>query len=306
MANEDAWMPRPSGVGSVVTAMVTPLRSDGDVDLDGVQVLARHLVDHGTDTVLVNGTTGESPTLQGDERWQVLAAVREAVGSDALIMMGTGSNATATTIASTVRATEAGADALMVVTPYYNRPDQRGVLAHFTQVAAATDLPIVMYDIPQRTGREIEAATLVELAAVPNLVGVKDATADLGKLGDVIAATRHVDGGFAVWCGADEVNLPVLAVGGVGVISVSAHLCGPEISAMIQAFPSDPATARELHLRCLPLHRALFAEPSPAPLKAVLGAIGLPAGGVRAPLVAASDPVVARAVDAYETLVAQR
>lgn len=306
MANEDAATSTPPGIGRVVTAMATPFFTDGAVDHDGARQLARHLVETGTETILVNGTTGESPTLRGEEPWQLLATVRDAVASDATVMMGTGTNSTAATVEATARATDEGADALMVVTPYYNRPDQRGLLAHFTVVAAATELPIVMYDIPFRTGREIETQTLVELSSVPNLVGVKDATADLGKLGDVIAATRGADGGFGVWCGADEVNLPVLAVGGVGVISVAAHLCGPEIAAMVATFPSDPAAARELHLRCLPLHRALFAEPSPAPLKGALHALGLPAGPVRPPMANASEAVVARVISAYEELAVNR
>ena len=306
MANDGGWMPVPAGVGRVVTAMATPMREDGSLDLAGAEQLADHLVTSGTETVLVNGTTGESPTLRGDEPWQVLAVVRETVGERATVMMGTGSNSTASTVDATARATDEGADSILVVTPYYNRPDQRGLLAHFTAVAASTNLPIVMYDIPHRTGREIETSTLIELAEIPNLAGVKDATTDLGKLGDVIAATREVDGGFGIWSGADEVNLPVLAVGGVGVVSVSAHLCGPEIAAMIAVFRADPAAARDLHLRCLPLHRALFAEPSPAPLKGGLTALGLPGGPVRPPLADASQHVVDRVVDAHQTLVAAR
>jgi 4-hydroxy-tetrahydrodipicolinate synthase len=304
--SDDAWTSLPDGIGQVVTAMITPFDEDGALDLDGAARLATHLVDTGTDTILVNGTTGESPTLSDGERWDLLAAVQEAVGGRARVMMGTGTNATASTVAATERATTAGADSVMVVTPYYNRPDQRGLEAHFRAAAAATDRPMIVYDIPSRTGREIDAQTLVAIAEVPNIVGVKDATADLGKVADVLAATRDAPGGFGAWSGADEVNLPLLAVGGSGVVSVAAHLAGPEIAEMIAVFPTDPARARELHLRCLPLHRALFAAPSPAPLKAALAAAGLPAGPVRAPLAAASDEVVARVVAAHERLVASR
>ncbi|MEX0868110.1 MAG: 4-hydroxy-tetrahydrodipicolinate synthase [Nitriliruptoraceae bacterium] len=306
MSTDSDWTVLPTGIGRVVTAMVTPFTADGSIDLDGAATLARHLVDSGSQTILVNGTTGESPTLTADEAGEVLAAVRDAVVGDATVMMGTGTNATRSTVAATERATAAGADAIMVVTPYYNRPDQRGLAEHFRAAADATDRPVVLYDIPFRTGREIARETLVELAAVENIVGVKDATADLGKVADVLAATHGADGGFGVWCGADEVNLPVLAVGGHGVISVSAHLAGPEIAAMIRVFPSDPARARELHQRCLHLHRALFAEPSPAPLKGALAALGLPGGPVRAPMYAASPDVVARVLDAHRALVDAR
>jgi 4-hydroxy-tetrahydrodipicolinate synthase len=296
----------PAGVGRVVTAMVTPFDAEGALDLDGAQRLADHLVATGTDTVLVNGTTGESPTLHGDEPWALLAAVRDAVTDRATVMVGTGSNSTATTIASTERATEAGADAVLVVTPYYNRPDQRGLLAHFTAAAAATPLPVVLYDIPSRTARDIAVDTLVELSAVPNIVGVKDATTNLGKAADVLHATAGAPGGFAYWSGADEINLPLVAIGAVGVVSVSAHLVGPEIREMVEVFPKDPARARDLQLRCMPVHRALFAEPSPAPLKGALARLGLPAGGVRAPLAAASPAVVEAVLAALRTIEAAR
>jgi 4-hydroxy-tetrahydrodipicolinate synthase len=306
MSGDQTWTALPQGIGRIVTAMVTPFTDDGDVDVDGAATLAQHLVATGTETVLVNGTTGESPTLTGNESWAVLAAVRDAVGDDATVMMGTGTNATRSTVAATERATIAGADAIMVVTPYYNRPSQRGLAEHFRAAAAATDLPVVLYDIPFRTGREIATETLIDLASVPNIAGVKDATTDLGKIADVLAGTHGAEGGFGVWCGADEVNLAVLATGGHGVVSVSAHLAGPEIAEMVRVFPTDPARARELHLRCMALHRALFAEPSPAPLKAVLVAEGLPAGPVRAPMTPASPETVQVARDAYAQLVSAR
>jgi 4-hydroxy-tetrahydrodipicolinate synthase len=296
----------PEGIGRVVTAMVTPFDADGELDLDGAQRLAEHLVTSGTDTVLVNGTTGESPTLREDERWELVEVVRDAVDGRATLMVGTGSNSTATTLSATERATQAGADAILVVTPYYNRPDQRGLLAHFTAAAGATDLPVVLYDIPARTAREIEVSTLIELSAIPNLVGVKDATGNVGKAADVLDATAGSPGGFAYWSGADEVNLPLVAVGAVGVVSVSTHLAGPEIAEMITVFPTDPLRSRALHLRCMPLHRALFAEPSPAPLKGVLTTLGLPAGGVRPPLATASPEVVEDALAAFRTLEAAR
>lgn len=295
----------PTGVGRVVTAMVTPFDDTGGLDLDGAQRLADHLVSHGTDTVLVNGTTGESPTLHADEPWELLRAVRAAVGDRATVMMGTGSNDTARTVTATERAAD-DADAVLVVAPYYNRPGQRGLLEHFRAAAAATPLPVVLYDVPSRTSMEIAADTLVELAGIDNVVGVKDATADLGKAADVARRTVDAPGGFVAWCGADEVNLPMLSVGAVGVVSVSAHVCGPEIAEMIAAYPTHPARARALHLACMPVHRALFAEPSPAPLKGALAALGLPAGPVRAPLVAASPDSTRAVLEALKPLEAAR
>lgn len=293
----------PAGIGPVVTAMATPFDADGRLDLDGAARLADHLVTTGTHTVLVNGTTGESPTLHGEEPWELYRAVRDAVGDRGTVMVGTGSNDTSRTVTASERAAKEGADAVLVVTPYYNRPDQRGLLHHFRSVAAATDLPMIVYDIPSRSAREIALSTLVELAEVETIIGVKDATANLGRATDLLRVTQDAPGGFALWSGSDEVNLALLSVGAVGAISVSAHLAGPEIAAMIAAFPADPARARELQYRCQPLHRALFAEPSPAPLKAALAARGLPAGPVRPPLVDASPEVVEavlRALDVVE------
>jgi 4-hydroxy-tetrahydrodipicolinate synthase len=288
------------GIGHVVTAMITPFTPDGALDLDGAQRVADHLVTSGTDTVLVHGTTGESPTLAGAEPWDLLGAVLEAVEGRATVMMGTGSNDTATAIRSTERATEVGADSLLVVTPYYNRPDQRGLERHFRTVAAVTDLPVVLYDIPARTGRVIEVPTLASLAEVDNIVGVKDASGDGAKPGDVLVATAGAPGGFGVWSGADELNLAILATGGVGIVSVASHLVGRELAEMVDVFASDPARARELHLACLPLHRALFAEPSPAPLKGAMGALGLPAGPVRLPLAEASPEATRAVLDALD------
>ena len=296
----------PAGIGRVVTAMVTPFTADLEVDLDGVATLAEHLVASGSDTLLVHGTPGESPTLHGDEAHAVLRVVKDTVGDRATVMLGTGSNDTAKTVAATAAAADAGADAVLVVTPYYNRPDQRGLEAHFRAAAAATDLPVVLYDIPSRSARVIEVATHVALAEVENIVGVKDATADVGRAGDLLRETAGAPGGYAMWSGADEVNLPLLSVGAVGFVSVASHLVGPELSAMVAAFPTDPGRARQLHLACLPVHRALFAEPSPAPLKGALARLGLPAGPVRPPLADASPAVVDRLLAALEPVQEQR
>lgn len=291
-----------TAIGRVLTAMATPFSADGSLDLDGAATLARHLVATGSEGIVVGGTTGESPTLRDAELWDVVEAVRDAVAGAARVVVGTGTNDTARSIERTVRAAQARVDAALVVTPYYNRPSQRGLIGHLSAVAAATDLPVLLYDIPSRTGRELTLETLVTLSQIPNIIGVKDATADLAKAADVLRATRGAPGGFDVWSGADEVNLPLLSLGAVGIVSVSAHLAGPELAEMVHCFTDDPTRARELHLRCMPLHRALFLDANPGPLKLALAARGLPSGPVRSPLAPADDDVRERVLAALVSL----
>lgn len=296
----------PEAVGRVVTALATPFLPDGRLDLEGAGVLARHVVATGSEGLVLGGTTGESPTLRDEELWDLVGAVRDAVGPDVRLTVGTGTNDTSRTVERTVRAAAAGVDAALIVTPYYSRPSQAGLVAHFTAVAAATDLPVMLYDIPSRTGRELAVDTLVTLSRVENIIGVKDATARVDKAADVLLATRGAPGGFDVWSGSDEVNLPLLSLGAVGVVSVAAHLAGPEIAEMVAVHLTDPVRARELHLACMPLHRALFVDPNPGPLKAALRARGLPAGPVRMPLADADATVTAVVVDALSALEARR
>lgn len=296
----------PDAIGRVITALATPFLPDGSLDLAGAAVLARHVITSGSDGLVIGGTTGESPALRDEELWDLVSAVREAVPSGARITVGTGTNDTTRSAERTMRATRAGADGVLVVTPYYNRPSQAGLVAHFTAVAAATDLPVLLYDIPSRTGREIDVETLITLSRVPNIIGVKDATGRADKAADIVLATRGAPGGFDVWSGADEVNLPLLSVGAVGVVSVAAHLAGPEIAEMVAVHDSDPILARELHLRCMPFHRALFLDPNPGPLKAALRARGLPSGPVRLPLADTDGDTAARVVDALTALEARR
>jgi 4-hydroxy-tetrahydrodipicolinate synthase len=283
--------------GRVVTAMATPFADDGSLDLAGAGRLAGHLVDHGSDSILVCGTTGESPTLEGDEQLDLLQAVVDAVAGRGKVLMGTGTNATAKTCRLTEKATAAGADGVLVVTPYYNKPSQPGLLRHFTSVAGSTDLPVLLYDIPGRTGREIAVETLHELGEVDNIVGVKDAAEDIDKTSAVVAGAPD---GFAVYSGADAMNLPILAVGGVGFVSVASHVVGPELSDLANSFDTDPVKAREIHLRLLPLFTALFLEPNPGPLKAILNDVGLPAGPLRPPLADASTQTLDAARDALD------
>ena len=283
--------------GKVATAMATPFAEDGSLDLDGAHALARHLVETGTDCVVVAGTTGESPTLHGEETWDLLAAVQEAVGDDGLVMVGTGSNDTRHALLATERANEAGVDGVLLVTPYYNKPDAAGQLAHFTTVAEASRSPVLLYDIPGRTGVEIPFDVLVELAQLEQVVGVKDATGGVVKAGNLLRATEGAPGGFEVYSGADELNLPLLAVGASGVVSVAAHLVGPQVAELCTAATEDPARAGALHRAMLPLVEALFSAPSPAPLKGALTHFGLPAGPVRPPLAAADTAIVDAVVE---------
>ena len=296
----------PDAIGRVITALATPFLADGELDLEGAGVLAHHVATTGSEGLVIGGTTGESPALRDAELWDLVAAVRDAVPRTTRIVVGTGTNDTARSIERTLRAQAHGVDGVLVVTPYYNRPSQAGLVAHFTAVASATDLPVLLYDIPSRTGREIEVETLTILSRIPNIIGVKDATGRADKAADVILATRNAPGGFDVWSGADEVNLPLLSVGAVGVVSVAAHLAGPEIAEMVAVHDRDPARARELHLSCMPFHRALFLDPNPGPLKAALAARGLPAGPVRLPLAKADDDIRDVVVGALVDLEARR
>lgn len=267
------------------------MHADGSLDCDGAQRLAVHLVDHGNDGIVVAGTTGESPTLSHAETLDLFSAVVEAVGGRAIVVAGVGKNDTAATVTLAREAAGLGVDGIMVVTPYYNRPSQRGLITHFTTVAAAVDLPVLLYDIPGRTSCEIAAETLVELAeTVPNILGVKDAVKDLARTAWLAA---HVPTSFEIWSGDDVTALPVLAVGGVGLVSVAAHLVGDDLKRMFDVFPTDPVEARRIHLRLLPLFQALFVDSSPGPLKAALRLCGLPSGPVRPPLAEADDTTVA-------------
>lgn len=274
--------------GRVLTAMASPFTADRSLDLEGAQRLATHLVDHGNDGVVVTGTTGESPTLNHAETLALYSAVVEAVGDRATVVAGVGKNDTAATVALAEEAAGRGVDGLLVVTPYYSKPSQRGLYAHFATVAAATDLPVLLYDIPSRTSREIAADTLLRLAAdVPTIRGVKDAVGDFAKSSWVAARTPET---FELYAGDDVSLLPLLAVGGVGVVSVAGHLVGEELAQLVDTFPTDPGKAREINQRLLPLFRALFLDSNPVPLKAALEMAGLPAGPVRPPLADADEP----------------
>lgn len=276
----------PGAFGRVVTAMATPFTADGELDIDGTQQLARHLVDHGTDIVLVAGTTGESPTLRTAERAALAAAVVEAVGGERT-MAGTSTYSTAESLELTAAAEKAGVGSLLLVTPYYNRPPQEGLIAHFTTIARSTSLPCMLYNIPGRTACRIEVPTMARLAEVDNIVAVKDAVGDQG------AATRlrqATGGALEQYSGDDKNLLPFLALGAVGVVSVASHLVGPALQQMIAAFErGDVQEALGIHLANYDLFEALFATTSPILLKVALAMAGLPGGPVRLPLVPATE-----------------
>ena len=288
--------------GRLLTAMITPFDAEGAVDHGRVWELAHHLVETGSDGLVVAGSTGESPTLSDEEKVALFRAVVEAVGSRAWVVAGTGTYSTAHSLELTRRAEEVGCHAVMAVTPYYNRPSQAGLVAHFEAIAGASGLPVMLYNIPARTGRRIEADTLARLAAHPGIVAVKDAVGDAAFTTETVGA---VAGGMAVYSGDDVNTLPIMAVGGVGVVSVAAHLAGRPIKRLVEAAAAgDLAEARRLHQALAPLCRALFLEPNPMPVKAAMNELWEPVGEPRLPLVAASAATVAAIREALA--VAQR
>jgi 4-hydroxy-tetrahydrodipicolinate synthase len=284
--------------GSLVTAMVTPFREDHTVDLDGAQELASWLVDHGTDAVVVAGSTGESPTLTHKEKSELFRAVGEAIRRRGQLICGTGTYSTAETLELTQAAEDAGADGLLVVTPYYNKPPQRGLIAHFQHVADATDLPVIAYNIPGRTATRIEHDTLLELAKHPNIVAVKDSTGDFQGISRLIA---EAPSDFEVYSGDDWATFGYVCLGAVGVVSVASHLVGPQIRQMIDLIETgDVAAARKIHESLSPLFNALFVTSNPIPLKAALEMVGQPAGEPRLPLVPATQEERGRVRKALE------
>ncbi|MEV0729044.1 4-hydroxy-tetrahydrodipicolinate synthase [Polymorphospora sp. NPDC050346] len=279
-----ASAPRP--FGRLLTAMVTPFSADGALDLDGAGKLAGHLVDEqGADAVVVNGTTGESPTTTDAEKEALIRAVVEAVGDRALVVAGVGTNDTRHTAELAATAQKAGAHGLLVVTPYYNKPPQAGLLRHFTAVADATDLPVMVYDIPHRAGVPIATETLVRLADHERIVAVKDAKADLTATSWVLSRT-----GLAYYCGDDALALPALSIGAVGLVGTSTHFTGALAKRMIEAYDrGDVDEALALHRRLLPLFTGIFRTQGTILVKAGLAQRGLPAGPVRPPLVDATE-----------------
>jgi 4-hydroxy-tetrahydrodipicolinate synthase len=270
--------------GHVITAMVSPFRPDGALDCERAAALASWLIAQGNDALVINGTTGEASTMSVDERLAQLAAVSAAIGREKVIA-GVGGNDTAAVCHMARASAEAGAGALLAVAPYYNRPSQEGMYQHFRAVADATDLPVLLYNVPTRSAVNIDASTTARLAAdAPTIVGTKEASANLAQVGEILRTTPD---DFVVYSGDDGVILPLVALGGAGVISVIGHVVGPDLAALHRAwFAGDAATAAALFLKTLPVTRALFSVPSPAPVKFALERLGQRVGGLRLPLVA--------------------
>lgn len=286
-------------LGEVLTAMVTPFAADGSVDLDGVRKLASHLVANGSDGIVATGTTGESPTLSVEEKLSVYEAVMESVGDQAAVVAGTGTYDTAESVELSRQAATLGVDGVMAVTPYYSKPEQAGIRAHFEAIADASDLPVLVYNIPGRTGRRIELRTLAELAGHPNIVATKDAVMDL----DFTSETVRTIPDLAVYSGQDSYTWPMMAVGAIGVVSVIAHLVGPHVQAMVQAANrGDVVEARRMHHALLPVCWACFLETNPAPVKTALGELWEGVGRPRLPMLPASDETVKAIRDAIVEL----
>jgi len=280
-------------LGSLLTAMLTPFAADGSVDLDAAKHLARYLVDEGNTGLVLSGTTGESPALDDDEKLALFAAVKDAVGERTAIVAGTGGNNTAHSVELTKRAAALGVDAMLAVVPYYNKPTQDGMLLHFGAIAQATTLPIVVYNIPARTGANMLHATLLELARRhANVAGVKESSGDFAQFSAIL---RERPKGFGFWVGDDHLLLPSLALGGDGLISVAAHLCAREYRELLAAFErGDNARASQIHLQLAPLIAALFATTSPIPVKWAANELGFALGACRSPLGAMPPELMAR------------
>ena len=272
--------------GRLITAMVTPFNQDGSIDWNGVEKLAQHLVDNGHNGIAVNGTTGEAPTTKSSEKLEIIKVVKKVVGPKIQVLSGAGDNETSYTVEQAKRSQDAGADGLLVVTPYYNKPPQAGIEAHFRAVAAATDLPIMMYDIPGRTGVEIESDTIVKLfESVENIVALKDAKGNIAATSWVIKRC-----GIPVYSGDDILNLPFLSVGAVGFVSVCGHTVGLQLKAMLDAWFAGNATqSLEIHQKLLPVFTGTFRTQGAILTKAAMSLMGLPGGTTRLPLVDATE-----------------
>ena len=279
--------------GRLLTAMITPFDREGNVDYDRAEQLAVHLVENGTDTIVVCGTTGESPTLSWDEEYKLFTVLQQAIAGKAKIMAGTGSNSTSEAIAATEKAALLGLDGTLQVTPYYNKPPQEGLYAHFRAIAeAAPQLPILLYNVPSRTGCKLEPETIAKLAEIPSIIGVKEATGDLDQASQIRALTPAE---FAIYSGDDSLTLPLMAVGAKGVVSVASHLVGNQLQTMMQSFAAgNVQEALRIHIQLFPLFKALFLTSNPIPLKVALRLLGLDTGVVRSPLVAGTTELEAK------------
>lgn len=269
--------------GRVSTAMVTPFDKKGHIDFAKTTQLVNYLIENGTESFVVAGTTGESPTLSKEEKLALFNHVVNVVGKRIPVVAGTGSNNTYASIELTKKAEQVGVDAILVVAPYYNKPNQEGLYQHFKAIADATSLPVMVYNIPSRASVNILPETVIRLAKIPNIVAVKEASGDLNAMAHIIANT---DEDFLLYSGDDSMTIPVLSIGGAGVVSVASHVIGKEMQEMVKAFfEGENQKAAKLHQQLLPIMQGLFAAPSPAPVKTALQIKGLDVGSVRLPLV---------------------
>jgi 4-hydroxy-tetrahydrodipicolinate synthase len=283
--------------GEVLTATVTPFDAEGRVDADRYAELCRYLVENGSDGVVVNGTTGEAPTLSDDERLELLHVAVDAIGDRATVIAGTGTYSTAHSIHLTEQAHEAGAHGFLVVTPYYNKPPPRGIVEHFKAVAAASDRPVMVYNIPSRVVINIEPETMAELAEIPNVTSVKQANDDLEQ------AERILEQGLDLYAGDDNLIYPFLDLGGKGGVCVHTHVVGPQVQELVRRFrEGDPEGARRIHEELTPAYELLGVTTGPIQIKAALSLIGQDVGGLRLPLVEASEAERMRIRDCLERL----
>ena len=276
--------------GRLLTAMVTPFKDDLSIDWAGVEQLAEHLIQSGHDGIVLNGTTGEAPTTSDEEKIEIIKVVRKVVAGRAKVIAGAGNNETSHSVEQAKMAADAGADGLLVVTPYYNKPPQAGIAAHFNAMANATDVPVMLYDIPGRTGVQIEPDTIVKLAEHPNIVALKDAKGDVASTSWVIKRS-----GIPVYSGDDILNLPLLSVGAIGFVSVCGHTVGKDLREMLDAwFNGNSARALEIHQKLLPVYTGTFRTQGAILTKAALAMMGLPGGKVRLPLVDATSAQISQ------------
>lgn len=269
--------------GRVITAMITPFNPDGSVNYAVAEQLAAHLADEGTDALVVCGTTGESPTLSWDEEFQLFQVVIRAVQGKALVIAGTGSNSTEEAIAATQKAAKIGVDGSLQVVPYYNKPPQAGLYHHFKAIAASCpDLPMLLYNIPGRTGQNLQPETVARLAEIDNIVAIKESSGNLDQASEI---RRLTPTDFKIYSGDDSLTLPLLAIGGCGVVSVASHLVGKQLQQMISAFETGQVqAANQIHLKLFPLFKALFVSANPIPIKEALKLQGWDVGSTRPPL----------------------
>lgn len=277
-------MPKRYDAGEVITAMVTPMDKNRDVDYEGVEKLATHLAANGSDSILITATTGESPTLTFDEEFEILSTVKRAVKNKTNIIMSTGSNSTDTAISSSKRAEREGADALLCVVPYYNKPSQEGMIAHFSAIAECTNLPVFIYNIPSRTGVNIKVETVKFLAEkYQNIVAIKQSFPDMDAITEM---KMQCPSDFSIFSGDDSLTLPMLSLGAEGVVSVASHIYGKELKSMIHNFKSGEIhAAANMHRKLYPIFKNLFMAPNPVPVKAVLEHFGIVKEYVRKPLI---------------------